>query len=380
MLSQRTFLVSFALTAALAATFSASLSAADSPRLPAWRERMARLVPLTYVARHTDTTTPLTIDGKLDDPAWANAPWTTDFVDIEGEAKPKPRFRTRAKILWDDTYLYIAAEIEEPHVWGTLTQHDSVIFNDPDFEVFLDPNGDTHAYYEFELNALNTGWDLFLPKPYMDGGKARDDWNILGLKTAVHLRGTLNDPSDTDTGWSVEMAFPWAAFEPPGTLATVAPRAPAEGAQWRINFSRVEWQFTTSNGRYEKIPKTPENNWVWSPQGVIDMHRPEMWGRVQFTRRPAPEPVAVTPLPGHAARAIALDFYYAQLDFFRAHKRWAPTLAELNWSASAPTTGTPPAVFTPSADGRSYELSVPFSEGSRRRTWTIRQDRRLTVD
>ena len=72
-------------------------------------------------------------------PPGPRPPWTTDFVDIQGGAKPTPRFRTRAKLLWDDDYLYIAAELEEPHVWATLTQHDSVIFQDPDFEVFIDP-------------------------------------------------------------------------------------------------------------------------------------------------------------------------------------------------------------------------------------------------
>ena len=303
---------------------------------------MAPLVPRTYVARHTGTATPLTIEGHLDDGPWASAPWTADFVDIEGDAKPEPRFRTRAKILWADTYLYIAAELTEPHLWAKLTEHDAVIFQDPDFEVFLDADGDTHAYYEFELNALNTGWDLFLPKPYMDGAKADNAWAIPGLKTAVHLRGTLNDPSDADTGWTLEIAFPWTAFAPPGTpappasTATVAPHAPAEGTQWRVNFSGVEWQITTPAGRYEKLPQTPEDNWVWSAQGVIDLHRPEMWGRVQFTRRPAPAPVAVTPVPGSAARTAALDFCYAQLDFHRTHRRWATTLAELTWSAPAP--------------------------------------------
>lgn len=361
----------------LTLTFTASAPAADTPRLPAWRERMAPLVPLTYLARHTGTATPLTIDGRLDDPAWAAAPWTADFVDIEGSLKPKPRFRTRAKILWDDTYLYIAAELTEPHLWAKLTQHDAVIFQDPDFEVFLDPDGDTHAYYEFELNALNTGWDLFLPKPYMDGAKADNAWAIPGLKSAVHLRGTLNDPSDTDTGWTLEIAFPWTAFAPPGPLAVSAPRAPAEGTQWRLNFSRVEWQVTTPAGRYEKIPQTPEDNWVWSPQGVIDLHRPEMWGLVQFTRRPAPEPVTITPVPGLAARTVALDFYYAQLDYHRTHRRWAGSLAELNWSAPASLSAAP--VFTPSPEATGYEFSVPFTDGPRRRSWTIRQDRRLTL-
>src|SRR5262249_17025392 len=79
---------------------------------------------------------PVRIDGRLDDPAWKDAPWTQDFVDIEGQGKPRPRFRTRAKMLWDDQYFYIGAELEEPHVWATLTEHDAVIFEDNDFEVF----------------------------------------------------------------------------------------------------------------------------------------------------------------------------------------------------------------------------------------------------
>ncbi len=63
-------------------------------------------------------------------------------MDIQGDAEAEraPRFRTRAKVLWDENYLYIAAELEEPHVWATLTNHDfAVIFHDPDFEVFIDP-------------------------------------------------------------------------------------------------------------------------------------------------------------------------------------------------------------------------------------------------
>jgi hypothetical protein len=70
------------------------------------------------------------IDGRLDDRAWAMASWTEDFVDILGSARPASRFRTRAKVLWDDGYLYVAAEMEEPDVWGTLKQRDSVIYND----------------------------------------------------------------------------------------------------------------------------------------------------------------------------------------------------------------------------------------------------------
>ena len=232
--------------------------------------------PRQYACTRADV--PVVIDGKMDEPAWSRAEWTDWFIDIEGDAKPRPRFGTRAKMLWDDQYFYIAADLEEPHVWATLTRHDSVIFHDNDFEVFIDPDGDTLEYYEFEINALNTGWDLFLPKPYRHGGKARNEWEIPGLKTAVHIRGTLNDPRDRDDGWSVEMAFPWKVL---GEYAH-KPAPPRPGDEWRVNFSRVEWRHDVIDGRYQKVRGLKEDNWVWSPQGVINMHVPEKWGVVRF--------------------------------------------------------------------------------------------------
>ena len=180
-------------------------------------------------------------------------------------------------------YFYVAAEMEEPHVWGTLTEHDSVIFHDNDFEVFIDPDGDNHEYFELEINALSTEWDLFLGKPYRDGGPADNSWEIPGLKAVSHVDGTLNDPTDTDRGWSVELAIPWASMAD----RAHTPTPPRDGDRWRVNFSRVEWQHRVAGPKYEKVPGRREDNWVWSPQGAIDMHRPERWGFVQFsTARP----------------------------------------------------------------------------------------------
>ncbi len=209
----------------------------------------------------------IVVDGKLDDKAWKKAAWTDDFVDIEGDIKPKPRFRTRAKMLWDDQYLYIAAELEEPEVKATLTKHDSVIFHDNDFEVFLKPLPKEEGYFEFEMNALNTGWDLYLNKPYRYGGKADNSWEMEGLKTAVDVQGTLNNPADKDKGWTVEIAIPWTAF----ASRQLVPK-PVAGTEWRIDFSRVEW----------KAGQKKEDNWVWSPQGVVNMHVPERWGYLRF--------------------------------------------------------------------------------------------------
>jgi hypothetical protein len=225
--------------------------------------------PRGYVAYKTAA--PPTIDGKLDDGVWAATPWSDEFADIEGFDKLAPKHRTRVKMLWDDRALYIAAELTEPNVWATITEHDAVIFNDPDFEVFLDPDGDNHLYAELELNARNTTWDLLLTKPYKDGGKPINAWEIVGLKTAVAVDGTLNNPSDTDRGWPVEIAWPWAGLK---ELSTV-PVPPGDGDHYRINFSRVEWDVDVKGGKIVKVPGRPEHNWVWSPQGVIDMHRPE---------------------------------------------------------------------------------------------------------
>jgi hypothetical protein len=210
---------------------------------------------------------PLTIDGKLDDAAWKKAKWSDDFIDIEGDAKPSPRFRTRMKMLWDDTYLYVGAELEEPDIKAKLTQHDSVIFHDNDFELFLKPPTGTPGYFEFEINALNTSWDLYLNKPYREHGKADNSWDIPGLKTAVALNGTLNDSTDTDHGWTVEIAIPWTAF-----TSRLPVEPPKKGTEWRVNFSRVEW----------KAGQVKEDNWVWSPQGVINMHVPDKWGFLHF--------------------------------------------------------------------------------------------------
>jgi hypothetical protein len=246
--------------------------------------------PRSYICYRTAD--PLAIDGRLDEPAWLAAEWSAEFVDIEGDAKPAPEWRTRLKMLWDDEYLYIGAEMEEPHLWATLTERDAIIYRDNDFEVFIDPDGDGRNYYELEINTLGTVFDLFLPKPYREGGSAVIDWDIEGLKSAVTIQGTLNDSSDRDEGWTVELAIPWSALAEHASEG----RAPRDGEEWRVNFSRVQWNLEAIEGGYRKImdPETgkpvPEMNWVWSPQGAVNMHIPEMWGTVRFREALADEP------------------------------------------------------------------------------------------
>ncbi len=223
--------------------------------------------PLRYEAHYTATAP--SIDGLLNDKAWQKAAWTSDFVDILGQDGAPPRYRTRMKMLWDSRYLYIAAEMEEPNVHGKLTEHDSVIFHDNDFEFFLKPVTDGDPYFEFEINALNATWDLYLNKPYRQGGKADNAWEAEGVKTAVHVNGTLNQSGDTDRGWTVEIALPLTSFASRQNVPL-----PIDGTIWRANFSRVEW--------LADHPR--EDNWVWSPQGAVNMHIPDRWGYLVFRK------------------------------------------------------------------------------------------------
>ncbi len=236
----------------------------------------------SYTCHHTNET--MLIDGKPEESSWVNAKWTSEFVDIEGGKKPAPYLTTKVKMLWDDQYFYFYAKLEEPHIWATLKQRDTVIYWDNDFELFIDPNGNTQNYYELELNALNTVWDLMLTKPYRDGGKAITSWDIKGLKTAVHIEGTLNEPSDIDSYWSIEVAIPWKS------LIETLPKKERliAGKTMRVNYSRVQWETEIIGGKYVK-KRLPENNWVWSPQRAIAMHEPEFWGRVYFSPNPIGE-------------------------------------------------------------------------------------------
>lgn len=222
-------------------------------------------LPDGYVCYRTDQK--LKIDGKLSESSWTKATSTTPFVDISGEGFAKPTYETTAKMVWDDEYLYVAATLQETEIKALLTQRDTIIYHDNDFEVFLDPDGDGHNYFEIETNARGVVFDLMLDKPYRSGGNFMVQWDCPGLKVGIHCDGTLNNPKDKDKQWTVEMAIPHKAL----TINFTNPLK--AGNTWRVNFSRVQWL----------KEKAPEENWVWMPTGKIDMHMPDRWGFVYFS-------------------------------------------------------------------------------------------------
>jgi hypothetical protein len=250
---------------------------------------------------------PITIDGRLDEPVWQRAPRSPRFVDVVSGTPAL--YDSRAAVLWDQTALYVAFWCEEPYVQATLTERDSLIFFDNDVEVFID-GGDT--YYEFEINAFNTVYEVFfiwqdaytrgsrfdvpefdlLSRKALSFGGNHDrsgqhfwwgshprkarwaflDWDFPGLQTAVHVDGVINDRSQPHRGWTVELAFPWAGM---GWLANGRPIPPHEGDEWRIFF-----------GRYEQLQvgdKKEAVGWAWNPIGSGDNHVPERFTPIRFT-------------------------------------------------------------------------------------------------
>lgn len=201
---------------------------------------------------------PIRIDGLDGDADWGKAQWATNFVDITGDAAKTPRYSTRVKTLWDDEYFYVFASLEEPHVSATLTNRDDIVWHDNDFEIFIDPDGDGENYFEFEFNATNTVFDLFLTRPYSSpkGNFVMHQWNAEGLRSAVAL---------TKTGWNLEAAIPNKA------LANGFKLPFAAGRILRVGFSRVEW-----------LSKEKEENWTWGATGKVDMHIPERWGKIRL--------------------------------------------------------------------------------------------------
>lgn len=283
----------------------------------------AQDTPPSYVCGRAESA--IVIDGRGTDAAWQGARELSPLRDIEGATIPH---HCRIKMLWDDEYLYILADMDEEHLWATLTEHDSVIYHDPDFEVFIDTDGDGLNYIELEINAKNTVWDLFIARPYrFNDPNILHDWDIRGLKHAVCLRGTLNNPADKDEGWSVELAIPWSSI----TSHAHQPRsseAPAPGSCMRFNFSRVNWQVRPAPGTptgYDKL-QAPESNHVWAPTGKVNIHLPEHWGRVIFSNQPGRTWTAAPPAAEESSKLALYRVLNAQLAHRGEHGSFSRTL------------------------------------------------------
>jgi len=273
--------------------------------------------------------TPIKIDGELNEKAWIKSPWTDLFVDIEGDIKPAPANKTRVKMVWDEKYLYIAAELEEPHVWANKRPEKDIIFRDNVFKIFIDPDNNMNDDFEIQINPQNNMLFLIMNKPYRDGGVPISGWEPIGYQSAVTINGTINKSEDIDNGWTAEIALPLAAF-------SFNPKDTKQNTRFRINFLRTNFDFLVKDGVYSKALDStgkafPPHYACWSPQGIINMHYPERWGYTLFSENTPNDKVETFFLPySEKQRKYLWLAYYRQKEYHKKNKKYASSLKELN--------------------------------------------------
>lgn len=343
-------------------------------------ERYGRFLtqPEGYVCLRTADS--ICIDGIADEAVWRQAPAITAFTDISGEGHPAPRFHTEARMLWDDRFLYIAACLKEPDVWADLTLRDTIVYYNNDFEVFIDPDGDGHNYFEIEVNALGTVFDLFLEKPYRAPQRphVQFQWNCPGLRIATHIDGTINRPGDADRGWSVEMAIPREA------IAAEFDNCLQAGRYLRIGFSRVQWQHhTDKDGRYRRKQDAggrylPEDNWTWGPTGQVAMHMPERWGYVYLSDRQAGSgaPEAFHHPVSYPVERFLWMLFYAQEEQYAAHGRYHASLEAFGLTREELNALPAGSLVSVEAISRKYEITVSLPCGTKA---SIDEEGKLTL-
>lgn len=322
--------------------------------------------PPVYVCRRTNK--PFTLDGNINKEFWADVPYTDDFLDIEGSHMPVPRYRTRAKMQWDDENIYFAALLEGDEIWGYQTERDCVIFHDNDFEIFIDPDSDTQQYYEFEMNAKNTVWDLLLTKAYRDLGKPVNGYDMHGLQTAVYIDGKLNSPDAVNKSWSVEVVIPFAAV----SECALENRTPKDGEFYRVNFSRVQWLVDIIDNTFvkRKQPGTdrffPEDNWVWAPTGVINIHYPELWSYLFFAEDDKEDDFYRIP-EDEKIKWELRKLYYAEQIYLDLNGHYTSSLSDLEnilkaYSPCEENKNVRRLSYQIETTSHSFEISCPSSE------------------
>jgi hypothetical protein len=181
--------------------------------------------PVAYGAAATSAT--LVIDGKLTEPVWAEAPALGFFVPI---THATPSTATRGRVRWDDKHLYVAFDAQDEDLKGTLTERDSSVYKDDVLEAFFYTSEGVKV--NFEINVLGTVFD--------SRSGDRQHWDCEGLQVGIDLRGTLNDSTDKDEGWSMEVAIPFESF---------LSRIPAAGEEWRFHLARYDHSVFMAEGK-----------------------------------------------------------------------------------------------------------------------------------
>ena len=196
----------------------------------------------------------VSVNGDLDKPVWKEAKAVSLVDTVTGQA---PRQGTCCKLLWDDSFLYVAFDCRDDFIHGVRTAYNDEIFNEEVVEIFLDDDCDLTTYIELEVSPLNTLLHYSIHN--RKGCRAAFARVEKTVASAVQVY-------QDDNVWTVEMAIPFSEF-------LTAPHIPPKpGDKWRMNLYRID---RPEDGRDEYS--------AWQPTGKVDYHIPEKFGELVFS-------------------------------------------------------------------------------------------------
>jgi hypothetical protein len=196
------------------------------------------------VIRATRITTPIEVDGKLDDGVYRQVEALTDFIQSEPQTGAPSSERTEAWVLFDDDNLYLACRCWDRHpermVLNEMRRDSPNLRNNDNFAVALDTFHDRRNAFLFSITPLGAFFDALA----LDERTYNSDWNTI-WKNAV---------GRFDGGWIAEIAIPFKSL-----------RYPAGRDQtWGINIRRT---IRAKNEGTYIVPMRPD----WGPGAIFRM-------------------------------------------------------------------------------------------------------------
>jgi len=227
--------------------------------------------------RVRQTAAPLRTDGRLDEPAWRLADSATQFRAIYLADSGYAKAQTRVRILRDEQFLYIGAELFQPDSSGKYVvsslMRDFPFYQNDLFWVVLNPSNDRSNGYAFNLSAAGVQHELQI----YNGDAFNASWDQKWYAEVSHQPGK----------WVAEIAIPFRSL-----------RYKAEQAEWRVNFGRNDnrlneysaWQFIPRNlaiGHltctvpllFDEAPRRQASNVSWIPSLTTTVQQDHQHGK-----------------------------------------------------------------------------------------------------
>jgi len=189
----------------------------------------------TPVYMVSKTTEPVIIDGRMNESSWNNAEICSFdyFFRLRGNLEKQ---KTKFRMLWDDKNLYLFYQCEDTSLTARETKRDGIPHIDDCVEFFCVPVADSiYFHYGFEVNLYKAAFDfIVLWKYYNDNTIFISGYNP-EYSVGVTYDGTINDDTDKDKGWQMEMQIPFTCFN---EFYRFAPAKP--GVRWAFQAVRQD--------------------------------------------------------------------------------------------------------------------------------------------